>query len=84
MVNERVHKGIGEEVCSSTQGWNGSRTRPNSKCIDEVRGIMNDYSDVKLYNWMWKNEYVPRRWRNGVVVNLCRNVKRLTQGTIEG
>ena len=23
-----------------------------------------------LFNWMWGNEYAPRRWREGVVVNL--------------
>ena len=22
---------------------------------------------VMLYNWIWKNEYVPKRWREGVV-----------------
>ena len=22
---------------------------------------------VMLYNWMWKNEYAPRRWREVVV-----------------
>ena len=27
---------------------------------------------VRLYNWIWKNEYAPRRWREAVVgvVNL--------------
>lgn len=23
-----------------------------------------------LYNWVWKNEYASRRWREGAVVNL--------------
>ena len=22
---------------------------------------------VTLYNWIWKNEYAPKRWRQGVV-----------------
>ena len=21
---------------------------------------------IVLYNWMWKNEYAPKRWREGV------------------
>ena len=24
---------------------------------------------VVLYNWIWKNEYAPKRWREGVVVS---------------
>ena len=27
---------------------------------------------VMLYNWIWKNEYAPKRWRKGVVVNLFK------------
>ena len=23
---------------------------------------------VRLYNWIWKNEYAPRRWRERVVL----------------
>ena len=23
---------------------------------------------VMLYNWIWKHEYAPRRWREGVVL----------------
>ena len=23
---------------------------------------------VMLYSWIWKNEYAPKRWREGVVV----------------
>ena len=26
---------------------------------------------VMLYSWIWKTEYAPRKWREGVVVNLC-------------
>ena len=25
---------------------------------------------VMLYSWIWKSEYAPRRWREGVVANL--------------
>ena len=25
-----------------------------------------------LYNWIWKTEYAPRRWREGVVVTLFK------------
>ena len=27
---------------------------------------------IMLYNWIWKNEDAPRRWREGVVVNLSK------------
>ena len=27
---------------------------------------------VMLYNWIWKKEDAPRRWREGVVVNLFK------------
>ena len=27
---------------------------------------------VLLYNWIWKNEYTPKRWREGVAVNLFK------------
>ena len=39
---------------------------------------------VELYNWIWKNEYTPKRWREGVVVNLFKKATRLIQGIIEG
>ena len=39
---------------------------------------------VDLYNWIRKNEYTPKRWREGVVVNLFKKVTRLIQGIIEG
>ena len=27
---------------------------------------------VMLNNWIWKNEYAPKWWREGVVVNLFK------------
>ena len=27
---------------------------------------------VMMYNWIWENEYTPKRWREGVVVNLFK------------
>ena len=27
---------------------------------------------VMLYNWIWKNEDAPKRWREGVVVKLLK------------
>ena len=27
---------------------------------------------VRMYNWIWKNEYAPKRWREGVAVNLLK------------
>ena len=38
---------------------------------------------VKLFNCISKNEYEPRRWRKGVVVN-SRKETRPTRGNIEG
>ena len=28
-----------------------------------------------LYNGVWQNEYAPRRWREGVVVNVFKEMK---------
>ena len=39
---------------------------------------------VMMYNWIWENEYTPKRWREGVVVNLVKEETRLAQGIIEG
>ena len=38
---------------------------------------------VMLYNWIWKNEYAPKRWREGVVDFLRKEI-RLTRGSTEG
>ena len=27
---------------------------------------------VMLYSWIWKNEYAPKMWRQGVVVRLVK------------
>ena len=27
---------------------------------------------IVLYNWRWKNEYAPKRWREGVAVKLIQ------------
>ena len=39
---------------------------------------------VMLYNWMWKNEYAPRRWREGVVVNFSKKGDKADWGGYEG
>ena len=39
---------------------------------------------VMLYNWIWKNEYAPRRWREGVVVNLFKNGDKVDPGKYKG
>ena len=33
-----------------------------------------------LYNLIWKNEYAPRRWREGVVVNLFKKGDKADPG----
>ena len=35
---------------------------------------------IRLYNWIWKNECAPRRWREGVVVNLLKKVDKSDPG----
>ena len=39
---------------------------------------------VKLYNWIWKNEYAPKRRRERVVVNIFKKETRLARGSTEG
>ena len=39
---------------------------------------------VILFNWTSKNEYTPKRWREGAsIVNYSRKGRRLILGTIE-
>ena len=35
---------------------------------------------VMLYNWIWKNECAPKRWREGVVVNLFKKGDKADPG----
>ena len=35
---------------------------------------------VMLYNWIWKKEDAPRRWREGVVVNLFKKGDKADPG----
>ena len=35
---------------------------------------------VMLYIWIWKNEYAPKRWREGVVVNLLEKGDKADPG----
>ena len=39
---------------------------------------------VVLYNWIWKNDYVTRRWREGVVVNFFKNGDKADPGNYRG
>ncbi|CAB1105071.1 unnamed protein product [Ectocarpus sp. CCAP 1310/34] len=39
---------------------------------------------VLLYNWVWKNEYTPSRWREGVVVNLFKKGDKTDPGNYRG
>jgi len=39
---------------------------------------------VDLYNWIWKNEYTPKRWREGVVVNLFKKGDKADPGNYRG
>ena len=39
---------------------------------------------VMLYNWVWKNEYAPSRWREGVVVNLFKKGDKTDPGNYRG
>ena len=35
---------------------------------------------VMLYNWTWQNEYAPKRWREGGVVNLFKKGYKADSG----
>ena len=39
---------------------------------------------VMLYNWMWKDEYAHKGWREGVVVNLFKKGAKAEPGIAEG
>ena len=39
---------------------------------------------ILLYNWIWKNEYTPKRWREGVVVNLLKKGDKTDPGNYGG
>ena len=39
---------------------------------------------VILYNWMWKNEYPPKRRRRGVVANLFKKGDKVDPGNNRG
>ena len=39
---------------------------------------------VMLYNWIWKKEDAPRRWREGVVVNLFKKGGKGDPGNYNG
>ena len=39
---------------------------------------------VELYNWIWKNEYTPKRWKEGVVVNLFKKSDKADPGNYRG
>ena len=40
---------------------------------------------VELYNnWIWKNEYIHKRWREGVVVNLFKKGDKADPGNYRG
>ncbi|CAB1121568.1 unnamed protein product [Ectocarpus sp. CCAP 1310/34] len=39
---------------------------------------------VLLYNWVWKNEYTPSRWREGVVVSSLKKGDKTDPGNYRG
>ena len=39
---------------------------------------------VILYNWIWKNEYTPKMWRDGVVVNSFKKGEKADPGNYRG
>ena len=39
---------------------------------------------VMLYSWIRKNEYAPKRWREGVVVNLFKKGDTADPGNYRG
>ena len=39
---------------------------------------------IMLYNWILKNEYASRRWREGVIVNLFQKGDKADPGNCRG
>ena len=39
---------------------------------------------VRIFNWIWKHEYAPKRWREGVVVNLFKKGDKADPGNYRG
>ena len=39
---------------------------------------------VLLCNWIWKNEYTPKRWREGVAVDLFKKGDKTEPGNYTG
>ena len=39
---------------------------------------------VMMYNWIWENEYTPKRSREGVVVNLFKKGDKADPGNYRG
>ena len=39
---------------------------------------------VMLYNWIWKKEYAPRRWREGVEVRFLKKGDKAGPGNCRG
>lgn len=37
-------------------------------------------SMVMLYSWIWENEFTPQSWREGVLVNLCKQGEKADPG----
>ena len=51
------------------------------------RGRRNAYHDglyCTRYNWIWKNEYASKRWREGVIVNLFKKGDEADPGNCRG
>ena len=38
----------------------------------------------RIFNWIWKHEYAPKRWREGVVVNLFKKGDKTDPGNYRG
>ena len=39
---------------------------------------------MTYHNWIWKHEYAPERWREGVVVNLFKKGDTADPGNYRG
>ena len=88
-----------ERKDSGTEGLQREFTREEvKKCVAKqaagAEQIVNEFMKyggegmlsmlVILYNWIWKNEYAPRRWREGVVVNLFSKGDKADPGNHRG
>ena len=69
--SERLQKGFTtEDVKKCAAELNNRKAAGADQIVNEFMkygGAEMRIMLVMLYNWIWKNEYAPRRWREGAI-----------------